>query len=86
MLAKYLLNVKLELLTTLECQSWGELCVACFLRALGFYSGVKPTSVSCIGRCFLMGKIIKNVRILQDPSHIGTLLIRVNRGTQVISI
>ena len=27
MLAKYPLNVKLELLTTLECQSWGKLYV-----------------------------------------------------------
>ena len=25
--AKYPLKVKLELLTTLECQSWGKLCV-----------------------------------------------------------
>ena len=25
--AKYHSNVKLELLTTLECQNWGELCV-----------------------------------------------------------
>ena len=25
--AKYPLNVKLKLLTTLECQSWGKLCV-----------------------------------------------------------
>ena len=33
-----------------------------------------------------MGKIIINVRILQDPSHVGILLIRVNRGMQVISI
>ena len=26
-LAKYPSKVKLELLTTLECQSWGELCI-----------------------------------------------------------
>ena len=35
-LAKYPPKVKLELLTTLECQSWGELCVPCFLRVSGF--------------------------------------------------
>ena len=28
--AKYPMNVKLELLTTLKCQSWGELCVPFF--------------------------------------------------------
>ena len=38
-----------------------------FLRALGFYSNVESTSVSCVGRCFLIGKIIINVRILRDP-------------------
>ena len=34
--AKYPLKVKLELLTTVECQNWGELCVPCFLRVSGF--------------------------------------------------
>ena len=33
-----------------------------------------------------MGKIIINVRILRDHSQFGILLIRVNRGMQVISI
>ena len=28
------------------------------------YSSVEPTSVSCVGKCFLTGKIIINVRIL----------------------
>ena len=32
--AKYPPKVKLELLTTLECQSWGELCVPWLVRVL----------------------------------------------------
>ena len=32
--AKYPLKVKLELLTTLECQSRGELCIPSFVRVL----------------------------------------------------
>ena len=32
--AKYPLKVKLELLTTLECQNWGELCVPWLVRVL----------------------------------------------------
>ena len=35
-LAKYPLKVKLELLTTVECQSWGELCIPCFLKVSEF--------------------------------------------------
>ena len=87
-LAKNPLMVKLEnFFTTLECQSWGELlCVPCFLRALGFYSSAEPTSVSCVGRCFSMGKIIINARILRDSFPFGILLIGVSCGTQVISI
>ena len=45
-------------------QSWGKLCVPYFLRALGFYSSVKPTFVSWQRRCFLVGKILINARIL----------------------
>ena len=68
------LKVKLEIFfTTLECQSLGELCVPCFLRALGFYNGVELTSISCVGRCVLTGKIIINAHILRDPSHVGIL-------------
>ena len=33
--AKYPPKVKLELLTTLECQGWGELCVPWLVRVLG---------------------------------------------------
>ena len=86
-LAKVPLEVKLENFSQLQSARVGvKLCVPCFLRALGFYSGAELTSVSYVGRCFLMGKIIINVHILRDPSHVGTLLIRVNHGTQVISI
>ena len=56
------------------------------LRALGFYSSVKPTFVSYLERCFLMRKILINARILQDSSHFGIPLTRVNRGVQDISI
>ena len=81
------LMVKLEnFFTILECQSWGELCVPCFLRAWGFYSSVEPTPISWIRKCFLMGKILKNVHILRDSSHIGILFTKVNRRVQDISI
>ena len=50
--------------TTLECQSWGKLLVPCFQGLWGFYSSVEPTSISCVGRRFLIGKIIINGRIL----------------------
>ena len=85
--AKYPPNVKFEnYFTTLECQSWGKLCVTCFLRVLGFYSSVKPIFVFCLERCFLMRKILIDVRILRDSSHVRTLLTRVNRGMQDIFI
>ena len=78
---KYPSKVKLEnCFTTLECQCKGKLCIPFFLKVLGFYSSVEPTFVSCLGRCFLIGKILINVCILQDSSHVGTPLTRVNRG------
>ena len=81
------LMVKLEnFFTILECQSWGELRVPCFLRAWGFYSSVESTPISWIRKCFLMGKILKNVHILRDSSHIGILFTKVNRRVQDISI
>ena len=46
-----------------------------FLRSLGFYSSIEPTSVSCIGRRFLIGKIIINGRILRNPPHVRILFI-----------
>ena len=61
--------------TTLECQSWGELLVPCFQGLWGFYSSVEPTSISCVGRRFLIGKIIINGRILQNPPHVRILFI-----------
>ena len=50
-----------------------------FSKGLDFYSSVKPTFVSYLERCFLMGKILINVHILQDSSHVGIPLTRVNR-------
>ena len=72
--------------TTLECHNWGKLCVPYFLRVLGFYSSVEPTFVSWLGRCFIVGKILINVCILWDSSHIGIPLTRVNHRVQDISI
>ena len=42
---------------------------------LGFYSSVEPTFVSCVGRRFLIGKIIINGRILRNPPHVRILFI-----------
>ena len=66
-LAKYPLKVKLELFTTLECQSWNELCVPVFWGSLGFYSSVEPISYACATSLFLIEKIFINVRIFQNP-------------------
>ena len=65
--AKYPPKVKLELLTTLECQSWDELCVPIFWGSLGFYSSVEPISYACATSPFLIGKIFINVRIFKNP-------------------
>ena len=40
----------------------------CFFGAWSFYSTVKPTPISWARRCFLMGKILINIRILRDLS------------------
>ena len=62
------LKIKLEIFSQLQCAKTGvNYAYLVFLRALGFYSSVEPTSVSCVGRCFLTRKIIINVRILRDP-------------------
>ena len=85
--AKYPLKVKLEnFFTTVECQSWGKLCVPCFLRGWVFYSNVESTPISWAKGFFLMGKILINVSILRNSSHIGILLTKVNRKVQDISI
>ena len=61
------------------------MCIV-FSEGLGFfYSGVELTLISWVRRCFLVGKILINVRILRDSSHIGIPLIRVNRKVQDIS-
>ena len=62
--AKYPQKVKLEFLTTLECLSWGELCVPVFWGFLGFYSSVEPNSYACTTNLFLIGKIFINMHIL----------------------
>ena len=73
--AKYPSKVKLELLTTLECQSWGELCVPVFWESLGFYSSVEPNFYACTTSLFLIGKISINVHIFQNSSRVRILFI-----------
>ena len=51
-LAKYPLKVKLELLITLECQSWGKLCVSVFRGSLGFYNGIESNSLDLRHKSF----------------------------------
>ena len=80
------LKVKLENFHKFRVLELGKLCVPCFLRVLGFYSSMEPTFISYLGRCFLTGKILINVRILQDSSHVGIPLTRINRGAQNISM
>ena len=46
-----------------------------FFESLGFYSSVEPTFLSCVGRLFLMEKIIIDGRILRDSFHIRILFI-----------
>ena len=53
----------------------GWIMRTCFLRVFGFYNSVEPTFISCIGRRFLIGKIIINGRILQNPPHVRILFI-----------
>ena len=72
---KYPLNVKLELFTTLECQSWDELCVPIFWGFLGFYSNVESISYACATSLFLIGKIFINVHIFQNPPYVRVLFV-----------
>ena len=53
--------------TTLECQSWGELCVLVFLGSLGFYSSVESSFEICVISLFLIKKISINVCIFWNP-------------------
>ena len=73
--AKYLPKVKLELFTTLECQSWDELCIPVFLESLGFYSSVESISYACATNLFLIEKIFINVRIFQNPPCVRVLFV-----------
>ena len=52
----------------------------------GFYNSVELTSVPWRRGSFLVGKILINMRILQDPFLIGILLIRVNSEVQDVSL
>ena len=73
--ARYSSKVKLELLTTLECQNWGELCLPFFWGSSGFYSSVESNSFACITSLFLMEKISINARIFQNPLYVRILFI-----------
>ena len=74
MLAKYPPKVKLEFLITLECQSWGELCIPFSWGSLGFYSCIEPNSFTCTTSLFLMGRILINGRIFQNPPLVRILI------------
>ena len=74
--AKDPLKVKLEIFSQHWCARAGvNYAYLVFLRALGFYSSVESTFVSCIGRHFLIGKIIINGCILRNPPHVRILFI-----------
>ena len=52
----------------------------------GFYSSIGLTLAPWLRRCFLVGKILFNSHILQNPFLIGVFLIRVYRRVQGIFI
>ena len=86
-LAKYFPKVKLEnFFHNSKVSELGWIIRTLSLRALGFYSSVELTFVSCLEKCFLMRKIFINACILQDCSHFRIPLTKVNRGVQDISI
>ena len=72
---KYPLKVKLELFTTLECQSWDELCVPIFWGYLGFYSSVESISYACATSLFIIRKIFINAHIFQNPPCVRVLFV-----------
>ena len=73
--AKYPPKIKLELFTTLECQSWDELCIPVFWGSLGFYSSVESISYACAASLFLIGKIFINMRIFLNPPYVKILFV-----------
>ena len=61
--------------TTLECQSWGELCVPVFQGLWVFIVAQNRISLTCATSLFPIGKIFINVRIFQNPPYARILLI-----------
>ena len=57
--------------STLECQSWGKLCVPVFWGFLGFYSSVESSSKTCVTSLFLIEKISINVRKFLNPPYVS---------------
>ena len=78
--AKYPLKVKLELFTTLECQTWGKLCVTWFVRVLGFLFDIS----SLAQKSFPYGS--PHERILWNPFLVRVLLISIECEAQNISL
>ena len=84
--AKYPPKVKLELLITLECQSWVNYAYLDLWGSWGFYSSVVLASVPWLRRCFLVGERLFISRILRNPFLVGVFLIRAKCGAQDISL
>ena len=73
-LTKYPSKVKLENSSQLQGTRTGVNYVYLVFESLGFYNSRELTPISWTERTFLLKKIIFNVHILQDSSHIGTSL------------
>ena len=65
-----------ELFTTLECQSWGKLCILWFVKVLGFYNSIGLTSVPWHRGPFLVGKVFINTCILREAKMFTYILMR----------
>ena len=82
--AKYPSKVKLELFTTLECQSWGKLCVPQLVRVLGFLQQQMVNILSLSQKFFPYRSF--HERIQQNPFLVGVLLISTKHEAQDISL
>ena len=82
--AKYVPKVKLELFTTLECQSWGKLCISGFVRVLGFLQQQRVNILSLSQKSFPYRSLHEHIQ--RNPFLVGVLLISTKRETQDISL
>ena len=72
--------------TMLESMSFREIVRTFSWGSLGFYSLIEPDSFACRTSLFLMGKILINVCIFQNSTHVGILQTRANCVSQVFSV